>query len=72
MTPRIQITLAIILAIAIGCGFIVFGVMVVAFGSGLSKEATLVAVGVTILAAGFAGLIAHAIGCFRDLDDKDL
>ena len=71
MPPRIQITLAIILAIAVGAGLITAGVLIAFFGQSFDSQATIVAAGVTILIAGVSALVAHAIGCFRELDDRD-
>lgn len=72
MTPRIQIALAIIFAIAVGSGVITVGVLLAVFGSQFDNQATIIAAGVTILVAGISALIAHAKGCFRDLDDRDI
>jgi hypothetical protein len=68
MSPRIVITLVIIVALGVGAGAVVFGVLE-AVGIGNDKTSTIIAVGAMLIAAGGTALVAHIGGAFRDLDE---
>jgi len=69
MSPRLVITLAIIAAVSTGVGATVFGVLVIVLGDTLSKEATVIAIGSSLVTAGLSALMARSFGGFRELED---
>ena len=74
MSKRILITIGIILTIGVGTGTLIIGLMLVNTPGWNGQDydnASFVAVGGGILAAGIAALIAHLNGAFRSLDDPD-
>jgi hypothetical protein len=69
MPTKIIITLAIIVGIGLGTGFLVAGLMIL---NGEPEEATFtVAGGSAILVSSIAALVAHLAGGFRDIDDRE-
>jgi hypothetical protein len=71
MSKRVLITLAIVIGIGVGSGAVVFGTMLLLFGSSMDEEATFIASGSTLLMTSLAALVAHIFGCFPDPDDHE-
>jgi hypothetical protein len=69
MSPRVIITLLIIVGIGVGTGALVFGLTANHYTK--SDEATITAIGSMILASSLAALVAQLGGGFRDLDRRD-
>jgi hypothetical protein len=67
MTPRILITLAIIVVVSIGTGAIVFGSLEIV-DVAHEEVSAIIAVGSMLVTGGFTALVAHLAGAFRDLD----
>ena len=70
MSPRVTITLAIIAAISVGIGASLFGILIAVLGGAREKEATLIAIGATLVTAGLSTLVARSHGGFRELEDR--
>jgi len=68
MTPRILITLVIIVVLSVGTGAIVFGGLEL-MGVGSEMISTIIAVGSMLVAGGLAALVAQLAGGFRELDE---
>jgi hypothetical protein len=72
MSKRVLITIGIILAIGVGAGTLVMGVLLLNRANWTGRDYDnfrFVAVGSGILASSVAALIAHLNGAFRSLDD---
>ena len=67
MTPRILITLAIIVVVSVGSGAIVFGSLEIV-DVAYKEVSAIIAIGSMLVTGGFTALIAHLAGAFRDLD----
>jgi hypothetical protein len=70
MSPRVTITFVIIAAISVGVGATVFGILMAVLGGSMDREATIIAIGATLLTAGLSGLVARSLGGFRELEDR--
>lgn len=68
MTPRILITLVIIVVLSVGTGAIVFGSLEL-IDVANETVSTIIAVGSMLTAGGTAALVAHLAGGFRELDE---
>ena len=68
MTRRIQYTLAIIAAVAVGTGAIVFGTLEMLCAAN-EKVSTIIAIGSLLASGGVMAMIAHLAGAFRGLDE---